>query len=236
MSPVPAHAVLLGGAPAVTAWTPASLTGLATWYDASNAASITSSAGRVSQWNDLSGNGKHLTQTTAGNKPLTGSTTLNSLNTISFDSLVRFMSVALTQTQPLTVYAVLSPTAYGGSGSPRWVDAGAAGNRILVYSLGPGTWNINAGSQVSTTASSSLVPQQQVVIFNGASSQFWLAGTQYGGSLNPGTAGIPTTFALGDPTPNNTLIGGYAEFAVQSGVGSAGDRTAWNTYCSKWGL
>ena len=44
-------------------WTPASLGGtLGLWLDASDAASITSSGGLVSQWSDKSGNGRHATQ------------------------------------------------------------------------------------------------------------------------------------------------------------------------------
>jgi len=42
-------------------FTPASISGLVAWYDASNTASITKAGTAVSAWNDISGNNNHLT-------------------------------------------------------------------------------------------------------------------------------------------------------------------------------
>lgn len=64
--------------------TPASLTNLWAWYDASDTSTITQVGGSVSQWNDKSGNSYNMTQGTGANQPQTGST-LNGLNAISFD-------------------------------------------------------------------------------------------------------------------------------------------------------
>lgn len=49
-------------------WTPKLLT-TALWLDAMDAATITSSDGKVSQWNDKSGNGRHVTQATDNLRP-----------------------------------------------------------------------------------------------------------------------------------------------------------------------
>jgi hypothetical protein len=54
------------------------------WWDASNSASITHVGGSVSQWDDLSGNGYHLTQGTGVYQPVTNSSTLNGLNVLEF--------------------------------------------------------------------------------------------------------------------------------------------------------
>jgi hypothetical protein len=54
------------------------------WYDASDTSSITHVAGSVSQWNDKSGNGFHLTQATGSRQPITGTRTLNGLNVLDF--------------------------------------------------------------------------------------------------------------------------------------------------------
>jgi hypothetical protein len=63
----------LGGA-ATAPWTPDALSSstLKAWYKADDAASITSSSGAVSQWNDKSGNGNHVVQATGTAKPTTG--------------------------------------------------------------------------------------------------------------------------------------------------------------------
>lgn len=66
-------------------WSPLDLTGLVGWWDASDTTTITHSSNAVSQFDDKSGNGFHLTQSTAGNKPTTNTRTINALNTIDFD-------------------------------------------------------------------------------------------------------------------------------------------------------
>ena len=50
-------------------FTPSTISGLQFWFDASREVT-TDSSGLISQWNDLSGNGKHLTQSTSANRPL----------------------------------------------------------------------------------------------------------------------------------------------------------------------
>ena len=69
----------------VVLWTPSELTGLQLWLDASDATTITESSGSVSQWDDRSGNGKHVTQAIASAQPTYSATGLNGLPTLSFD-------------------------------------------------------------------------------------------------------------------------------------------------------
>jgi hypothetical protein len=76
------------------AWTPASLTGLKAWYDASDTATISVSGTAVTQWNDKSGNGYNVTQGTSANRPTSGVSTLNSKNVIDFDGTNDFLKAA----------------------------------------------------------------------------------------------------------------------------------------------
>lgn len=55
------------------------------WQDSSDAASITSSGGFVSQWSDKSGNGNHAVQATGAYQPQTGLRTLGGNNALYFD-------------------------------------------------------------------------------------------------------------------------------------------------------
>ena len=70
-----AHLLLRSSA---TDWTPADITTLA-WYDASDTDTITESLGAVSQWDDKSGNLRHLLQGTGSAQPSF------SVDTITFD-------------------------------------------------------------------------------------------------------------------------------------------------------
>ena len=89
------------------AWTPANLAPTA-WFDASNAASITTvgTAGHVSQWNDLSGHGYNVTQATDAARPITGTATVNARNVIRFSGTQTISRAAVSHPQPFAVYFV----------------------------------------------------------------------------------------------------------------------------------
>lgn len=66
-------------------FTPLSLSPIL-WLDASDTSTITSAANRVSAWADKSGNGNNASQSTAGLKPTTNTTTMNGKNVLDFSS------------------------------------------------------------------------------------------------------------------------------------------------------
>lgn len=66
-------------------WTPASISSLKVWLDASVSASITSSGGIVSGWADQSGNNANAYQSSAGNRPSYSATGLNSQPALYFN-------------------------------------------------------------------------------------------------------------------------------------------------------
>jgi hypothetical protein len=70
---------------APASWVPTDVSGCVLWFDASNAASITSSGGAVSQWADLSGNSNHANQSTAGLKPALGTDATTGYGKITFN-------------------------------------------------------------------------------------------------------------------------------------------------------
>lgn len=70
-----------------TSFSPSSISGLKLWLDASDSSTITSSAGAVSQWTDKSSNAYVFSQSTAANKPTTGTVTINGKNTITYDGI-----------------------------------------------------------------------------------------------------------------------------------------------------
>lgn len=95
---------------AVAPWTPASLgSSLAVWLDASDASTITSSGGLVSEWRDKSGNARHAVQATSSSRP-----TLNG-SAISISDYTRFMTGAMAAgTLPTSIQVTVVFTASGG--------------------------------------------------------------------------------------------------------------------------
>ena len=98
-------------------WSPLNIASLEAWWDASDAGSITASAGRVSQWNDKSGNGYHATQTIEPQRPTTGVGSINGLNALRFavvsgtgNALVSSVSSSMPE---VTVAAVINRFAQG---------------------------------------------------------------------------------------------------------------------------
>lgn len=81
-------------AAATTAFSPLSISGVAGWWDASKASSLfdattggsqVANGGAVARWEDLSGNARHLTQSTANNRPLRRVSQVNGLDAVEFD-------------------------------------------------------------------------------------------------------------------------------------------------------
>jgi hypothetical protein len=66
-------------------WSPALLRpGLALWLDAADSSTITLNGSNVAQWNDKSGNGRHVSQATAANQPAYVASALNGKAGVNF--------------------------------------------------------------------------------------------------------------------------------------------------------
>jgi hypothetical protein len=115
--------------PRATGFDPRTISNLTGWYDAAGSTSYTESSGQVSQWNDKSGQGNHLTQTTANNRPTlfeslsdTQNATraaINGRQTLFFDGVndVLETSNTVTSGQSRTIFAVARRSANTGYGT-----------------------------------------------------------------------------------------------------------------------
>jgi hypothetical protein len=121
---------VINDAPAPT-WTPADTT-TQLWLDAADATTITIGTG-VAQWNDKSGNARHVVQATSAKQPTHGVATLDSKPVVNFDgsndTLVGTAALAglLQNVAAATIYIVRSHDT-SGSGFP--VMLGVAGNVV----------------------------------------------------------------------------------------------------------
>jgi hypothetical protein len=204
----------------------------ALWYDASDTSTITELSGSVSQWDDKSGNGYHLTQLTGIYQPTTGVRTLNGRNVLGFDGADDRMitgAFASNLTQPNTIFAVFIPektTAY-------YVYDGRDGSNR--HALVPNTSaSLFAGNSLGLE-NADTVPQVARAVFDGTSSSLYIDGVL----KRTGDVG---THSLGGLTVGSRYSyqsffkGAIAEIIVCDGLLSQQEITVTEDYLTrKWG-
>lgn len=213
------------------AFTPLSLSPFM-WYDASDAATITIATG-VSQWDDKSGNARHLTQGTGANQPAY-SGTQNGLNVVTFDGSNDFLATGnLTVAQPMTVFTVAKLTTNGGQGQ----ITGASGTAPVVYKrITTHVWAAYAGTARESATANDLAVHQMTTVFDGVSSSIRLDGS----SIASGTTGTNGYSAApmivgANPGGTNPMTGFIAEIVVCAAALSTTDRDACEAYLkARW--
>jgi hypothetical protein len=185
-------------------WSPSFLgSDLQFWVDALETSSITLNGATVSQWNDLSGNNRHLTQSTGSLQPLYITSGAGSVG-VGMDGLDDVMSSpTFAINQPFTRFLVVTRR-----------DASTAGTIINSIS---GTPNSPLGNSSTSTTKvamfggiNNLISGQDTIngqrsqfgtIYNGASSELWNNGTSTSG-VNIGTNGMSgVRIGGGNPSP-----------------------------------
>jgi hypothetical protein len=240
----------------LTPFTPTRLPGLVGWWDASDAATITASAGRVSQWNDKSASGFHLTQATSAEQPLSGSASIGGRNTLSFDFTRGDALGRSGMTTPAvntgTWFAAVRPLAAANYGRILSFDTGlvdydnpqsiaamvrdAATNDLGIY------YN---GAQRAQRTTTPFTPLVLTTRRNGDVSGAWVNGGAPGAPAGLGTANFAfTRMAVGN-TASGWPVGGtgdspapmdLGEVIWYSGALSDTDRATVEAYLkAKWG-
>jgi len=108
--------VVTGGATASTTWSgtvaqwvPTLYSGLAQWLDGSDSSSITlDGSNNVSQWNDKSGNARHVLQANATQRPSYITAGINGLNCLNFDGSDDFLASSAFSLGSLSAFAVVT--------------------------------------------------------------------------------------------------------------------------------
>lgn len=158
-----------GGLSTPPAFTPLSISNLRTWYAAN--LGVTLNGATVSQWDDQSGNGNHLSQSTAANQPLFSANTINTLPSIYFDGTNDYLKLPanITGITDTTVFVVeklvtggtaIQPIltndgangSYGKGSLWEFSTATSIGENILYVPPAYDTWFLRSGSGVFSTA------------------------------------------------------------------------------------
>jgi hypothetical protein len=236
------------------AFSPSSLPNLVVWWDAADETSFTYSSGTdVSQWDDKSGNGYHLTQGTAAKQP-SRSGSVNGRATVVFDGSNDSMSgssVAMGPGQKFSIATVFSSV--------------SGGDRIIVeqtsnFNNTPGAFILfrttndtvemgkrgsNLYSQIRTSNTITTTPSLLVGTHDGALASFETWGgindtLTFSYVLNNNTNSDNVTADLFVGARNNASVflnGQIAEIIITRAVFTRTERLAVQNYlANKWGV
>jgi hypothetical protein len=222
-------------------WRPDELgASLALWLDAEDTASITLNGSTVAQWDDKSGNARHVSQATAANQPTYTASGLNGKPVLTFDGIDDFMSMS----------------DFDNAVSLALVGSGGSAVAPLISGAAPAlftpTWNVNA-SRIEYRGRTDTTIRQ--VNFGGAVDDFSIGFISLDAAnsevMLSGNGGAQTSFSQtinSADTTINTLgrdFQGVTQFAdgripeivVASSLLSTTDRQKLEGYLAwKWGL
>lgn len=228
--------------PRATGFNPKSISGLAAWYDASVASSITLNGSTVSQWADLSGNGRNQSQATAASQPTYNATGLNGKGTLTTTG-TQWMQASAFATAAGGAYTVFSVLKFDSpTGQPyAWQRGVVNGAHSLLVSTAD-TWAARRSSGNQGTRVSAIAQGQFYIVttvFKSTLSRIYVGSTV--GTDNTATVTAPsgnqvlTLFALDSATRNGHP--GFAEFLYYHAELDDTQQAAVRSYLSKkWGL
>lgn len=127
---------------------PASISGLAGWWDASDASTLyddtsagalVGSGGLVARWEDKSGNGRHATQSTSAKRPVRSVAQVNGLDALTFDGTDDKLIYSGPSQSEATIFAVVRKA----DGVSQYQGLFAFAKTYAIYSrLGSGNWGV----------------------------------------------------------------------------------------------
>jgi hypothetical protein len=184
-------------------WTPLEIIDNAIgWYDASDSSTVTVDTGAVSQWDDISGNGRHMKQATGGIQPTYNGQTINGLNVIWFEGTNDVMNTDALSSINLTEVAIISigmPKTDGDYPNLGDVESTDASDKLALRGLcGPTSGSISTVFSLDTVSSNitsstnSAFPEEQEVIMSG-----WYDGADAKCRINGGTLSATQNVADG---------------------------------------
>jgi hypothetical protein len=219
----------------ISNWNPSALDDMLLWLDANDISSILHDSNLVSEWKDKSGNGNNATQTVSANKPSTGTSEINGLNTLKFDGSTDFLNVTSFSGTP-SIYLLISVN--GTSGNRRILSQGGHLNANgLGFFLRVKNNNIEstfAGTTLNTPISSSTA----YIISLDWSTKMWLNGTLVGSKNQEQltSTNILNISSFGNGT-GEFYDGNIGEIILIYSLSTSNERQVIEGYLAhKWGL
>jgi hypothetical protein len=199
---------------------------------------IASSAGRISQWDDSSGNGLHYSQGNGANQPLYDATGgPNGTPIVRLDSSARFMEASLALpapgTTPTTIWLVFRQNTWVGV-SRIVSDLGGAPNHLIRQDNLTGTPALNQYNGSHSNANSALAINtwcRGEVCFSNSTSDYvkLLSTTQTGDNAGNQTS---SGRLLGSVAAAVSAVFDIAELIYINRALTAGEKTQLDAYCT----
>ena len=227
----------------VQLWTPHHIS-TELWFDASDASTITESGGAVSQWNDKSGNARHVYQVAGSKQPI-----YTAGQYLTFDEVDDCLTIATTAIRMpvLTVIGVINNRSVGTDVNKSWAcyEGGANPDFWATARNGGVAGMANHMADSSNPSISVAAPLGSPFIYSGKSPTDTIAqyirvdGTQSDGATHASTiAELGTTFIIGRQKVNVArYFGGDVHEVIIGGDMSISDVQKIEGYLAwKWGL
>jgi hypothetical protein len=225
------------------AWTPSQISTLI-WLDGADANTIIHSGGAVSQWNDKSGNARHVSQVAGAKQPI-----YTAGQYLTFDEVDDTLSIATTAMRMpvLTVLGVINNRAVGTDSNKSWAcyEGGSNPDFWATARNGGIAGMANHMADSSNPSISSASTFGSPFIYAGKSPTATIAqyirvdGTQTNGSTSASTvAELGTNFVIGRQKNNvERYFGGDVHEVIIGGDMSISDVQKIEGYLAwKWGL
>ena len=189
--------------PRATGFNPASISGIANWWDANDAATVTLNSGAVEAWTSKAGLKSAATQTTANNRPVT--TTVNGKTALSFDGSNDGLNFTGTSRTDETWIIAAAQTA-DQSGQRQMLSDGSAGTGMSATKASVKLFEVAFGGftegtnrlrvQYAATPSALMGPGVFTCVRSAAAGGFvFIDGTQRTGAVSPFASSFSTSNA-----------------------------------------
>ena len=185
----------------------------ALWLDAADASTITESGGAVSQWNDKSGNNRHLSQSVSSQQPTWNATGLNNKPIVTFDGSNDILlnptvgAAGLSNVSIISVFRQIS----GGGTEDHQINIGQTGTAGRVR----GFYRQPSGTVLQFGGWASIATSTLSLDIGGSHHIFGFANSALSGSNNILLMKDGTTELLTASATLNTTLDGFSVGSLQ---------------------
>lgn len=215
-----------------------------TLFDSTSGGNLVGTGGAVARWEDKSGNGFHVTQSTSSQRPNRQAAIQNSLDVLRFDGNDRLTNASLLSSQPNSVF-IVGRVDSSDSDAAVFLDSLNSSQHVVYRGSStdnPGAFVAAGGASRPLAGAANTNFNVHAAVFNSTSGLYVLNGdNSTSGSIGTNALnGVSIGDLRGNPSPlvsGYALIGDIAEVIILNSATPAPIRQLIEGYLAwKWGL